>query len=107
MDTRLIVWSNVHTFNTSFTGKILMTKMECHISDGPQEPEDTQDRHERDDPTDAERDEWINDRDENGTCTDPYELKEIAAEMDPTPWCHWCGAAESDQCSCGPIAENH
>ena len=25
-------------------------------------------------------------------------------EIDPTPWCHYCGTA--DDCDCGPIAEN-
>lgn len=26
---------------------------------------------------------------------------------DPTPWCAGCGARFSDQCECGPIAENN
>lgn len=36
-------------------------------------------------------------------------LKEHLAEFDnydPTPWCTWCGAMKSEQCNCGPRAEN-
>ena len=28
-------------------------------------------------------------------------------EIDPTPWCHWCGSMTKAGCNCGPIAENH
>lgn len=28
-------------------------------------------------------------------------------DIDPTPWCHVCGAKEKAQCDCGPIADNH
>lgn len=27
--------------------------------------------------------------------------------IDPTPWCHQCGAMTEDRCPCGPIAENN
>jgi Mg2+ and Co2+ transporter CorA len=26
--------------------------------------------------------------------------------VDPTPWCHVCGAMKKDKCKCGPIADN-
>jgi hypothetical protein len=52
-------------------------KMPCHISDGPQTPEDV-----------------------------PISDTE-AQEEDPTPWCHGCGAMDKDDCYCGPIADNH
>lgn len=29
------------------------------------------------------------------------------ANLDPTPWCAYCGARTSDKCPCGPIAENN
>jgi hypothetical protein len=32
---------------------------------------------------------------------------EAEKEVDPTPYCSWCGAMEVDQCHCGPICENH
>jgi hypothetical protein len=53
-------------------------RMPCHISDGPQTPEDQ-----------AEMNEYVEE------------------DEDPTPWCHWCGARDQDQCDCGPIAANH
>jgi hypothetical protein len=28
-------------------------------------------------------------------------------EVDPTPWCHACGAMEQENCDCLPIAENN
>lgn len=27
-------------------------------------------------------------------------------EVDPTPWCSWCGAKTRDNCNCPPRAEN-
>ena len=70
-------------------------KMPCHISDGPQTPEDQAELNERFAPEDED---------------EAYERKrqeEIDDAYDPTPWCTWCGAKDSDQCTCGPIADNH
>ena len=33
--------------------------------------------------------------------------EERQEEVDPTPWCHWCGSMTQAGCNCGPIAENH
>lgn len=33
--------------------------------------------------------------------------KELGEEVDPTPWCHACGAMEQENCDCLPIAENN
>lgn len=34
-----------------------------------------------------------------------YEFLEEIGEIDPTPWCHVCGAETEDRCQCGPLAE--
>lgn len=31
----------------------------------------------------------------------------VSDEIDPTPWCHQCGAQTEDRCECGPIADNN
>ena len=33
--------------------------------------------------------------------------QEEEEEDDPTPYCIGCGAMNSHQCNCGPIADNH
>jgi hypothetical protein len=34
------------------------------------------------------------------------QLKEIAENYDPTPWCIQCGARVKEDCGCPPIADN-
>lgn len=42
------------------------------------------------------------------SCQKPHLEGEIYCEdcIDPTPWCHVCGAMTKDRCDCGPIASN-
>ena len=58
-------------------------KMECHITDGPQTPEDVEQYTEVDEDAAYEevRQQEIDDEREFGTCTDRFELLEIEQEM--------------------------
>lgn len=44
---------------------------------------------------------------ELNTAIDAALALERAGEVDPTPWCHQCGADVPEQCTCGPIADNN
>jgi hypothetical protein len=107
MDTGLIVWSNVHTINTDLTEKIAMSKMPCHISDGPQEPDDGYTQQEIDE--DAAYENFRQQKIDDGecmSCNKKHLPGEIYCEqcLDPTPWCHVCGAMEKTDCQCGTLA---
>jgi len=44
-----------------------------------------------------------------GICPDCREHCEYIDldDIDPTPWCHICGAMEKKDCDCGDYAANH
>lgn len=87
-----------------------MSKMPCHISDGPQEPEDVFDFCSKQDlDEDAAYETYRQHRIDSGLCMtcDNHHLPDeifCADCLDPTPWCHVCGAKEKQDCQCGPLA---
>lgn len=82
-------------------------KMPCHISDGPQTPEDVYEPPEIDEDAAYE---WYRqhkiDMGECMTCTNKVADDKIYCEdcEDPTPWCTYCGARDKKDCQCGPLA---
>lgn len=84
-----------------------MSKMPCHISDGPHEPDDVRDYVEPDE--DAAYENFRQQKIDSGecmSCNSPHLPDEIYCEdcIDPTPWCSYCGARDKQQCQCGPLA---